>query len=118
MLFWVDLELPKLREKMKKIKIVLFVGVLLIVLNIFFAGDKHVEVVQDNISLTEENQKLEGENRSLRTENAGLKQENNNLKVAINEKNEKPQPKQMVNNDDDDNGTAFSFVVPTEVSDY
>jgi cell division protein FtsB len=102
---------------MKKIKIVLIVAVVLIVLNIFFAGDKHVEVVIDNISLTEENQKLEGENRSLRSENAGLRQENNNLKVAINNKDEKPKPTQMVTNDDDDNGTAFSFVVPSEVSD-
>lgn len=102
---------------MKKIKIVLVVAVLLIVLNIFFAGDKHVEVVEDNISLTEENKKLEGENRSLRSENAGLRQENNNLKVAINNKDEKPKPTQVVTNDDADNGTAFSFVVPSEVSD-
>lgn len=99
---------------MKKIKIVLVVAVLLIVLNIIFAGDKHVTVVKDNISLTEENQKLEGENRTLRTENASLKNENNNLKVAL---NEKPEPQKIVVNDDDDNGVAFSFVVPSEVSD-
>lgn len=102
---------------MKKIKIVLVVAVLLIILNIFFAGDKHVEVVEDNISLTEENKKLEGENRSLRSENASLKQENNNLKVAIDKKDEKPQRIQVVTNDNDDNGTAFSFNIPNEVSD-
>lgn len=99
---------------MKKIKIVLFVGVLLIVLNIFFAGDKHVEVVEENITLVEENQKLEGENRNLRAENANLKTENNNLKVAL---DEKPEPKKIVTSDDNDNGTAFSFVIPNEVSD-
>lgn len=102
---------------MKKIKIVLLVAVGLIVLNIFFAGDKHVEVVEDNISLTEENQKLEGENRSLRSENASLKLENNDLKVAINKKDEKPRPVQVVTDDNDDNGTAFSFNIPNEVSD-
>jgi len=101
---------------MKKIKIVLVVGVLLIVLNIFFAGDKHVEVVEENISLVEDNNRLQGENNALRGENASLKNENNNLKANLEKVDEKPIVKKPVDNDDD-NGVAFSFIVPAEVSD-
>lgn len=101
---------------MKKIKIVLVVGVLLIVLNIFFAGDKHVEVVEENISLVEDNNRLQGENNALRGENASLKNENNNLKANLEKVDEKPIVQKPVDNDDD-NGVAFSFVVPAEVSD-
>jgi cell division protein FtsB len=101
---------------MKKIKIVLVVGVLLIVLNIFFAGDKHVEVVEENISLVEDNNRLQGENNALRGENASLKNENNNLKANLEKVDEKPIVKKPVDNDDD-TGVAFSFVVPAEVSD-
>ena len=102
---------------MKKIKIVLIVGVLLIVLNIFFAGDKHVEVVEENISLTEDNNRLQGENHALRGENASLKNENNNLKANSEKIDEKPIVQKPVDDDNDDNGVAFSFVIPTEVSD-
>lgn len=98
---------------------VLFSVLLFIVFTIFRTGTGHVEVVEDNVHLVKVNDKLTVENKSLKLENAGLKSENLNLK-QVKVKNEKPilsAPKTSVDNDIIDDGIAFQFVIPTEVSD-
>ena len=71
---------------MKK-KVLLYVVLLaiigFIILNIFTAGDKHVEVVEDNITLTNENSQLKTENNQLKSENSQLKSENQQLNSQI-----------------------------------
>jgi len=71
---------------MKK-KVLLYVVLLAIIgfitLNIFTAGDKHVEVVEDNITLTNENSQLKTENNQLKSENSQLKSENQQLNSQI-----------------------------------
>lgn len=56
--------------------------VILIVLNILFAGTGHVEVVKTNVNLTESNTKLTQENQKLTTENQELKVMTDSLIVA------------------------------------
>jgi len=71
---------------MKK-KVLLYVVLLAIIgfiaFNIFTAGDKHVEVVEDNITLTNENSQLKTENGQLKSENSQLKSENQQLNSQI-----------------------------------
>lgn len=56
--------------------------VLLVVLNILFAGTGHVKVVKTNVNLTESNNKLTQENQKLTTENKELKVMTDSLIVA------------------------------------
>jgi len=59
--------------------IVLLAVVALVLLNIFTAGDKHVEVVGENVSLTEQNTQLQSENGQLKAENTQLVAKNEAL---------------------------------------
>jgi hypothetical protein len=98
---------------------VLFSVLLFIVFTIFRTGTGHVEVVEDNVHLVKINDKLTVENKSLKLENADLKGENLNLK-QVKEQNEKTiqsAPPVPVVNDIIDDGVAFQFVIPEEVSD-
>lgn len=56
--------------------------VLLVILNVIFAGSGHVEVVKTNVNLNESNQKLTKENEKLTTENKELKVMADSLIVA------------------------------------
>lgn len=56
--------------------------VILIALNILFAGTGHVKVVKTNVNLTESNNKLTQENQKLTTENQELKVMTDSLIVA------------------------------------
>ena len=59
--------------------IVLLAVVALVLLNIFTAGDKHVEVVGENVSLVEQNTQLQSENGQLKAENTQLVAKNEAL---------------------------------------
>lgn len=50
----------------------LLVIVAFVILNIATAGDKHIEVVEDNATLVSENGKLKTENKQLKSENTKL----------------------------------------------
>lgn len=56
--------------------------VVLVILNILFAGTGHVKVVESNVTLTESNNKLTQENEKLTTENQELKVLTDSLTVA------------------------------------
>lgn len=106
--------------------------VILIVLNILFAGTGHVKVVESNVTLTESNNKLTQENQKLTTENQELKVMTDSLIVAGDSlKNEvsslenkvdnyETQIEQVnnVNRSNDNYSKPYKIVVPiTEISD-
>jgi hypothetical protein len=71
------------------IYLILFGILAFFVLNITVAGDKHVTVVGENVSLNEQNGQLKEENGELKSENGQLKSENNKLvseNQALNQK--------------------------------
>lgn len=55
----------------------------LVSLNIFFAGNKHVAVVEENGTLAETNQQLKSENGSLKTANAKLTAEKDSVVTKL-----------------------------------
>ena len=59
--------------------IVLLSVIGLVLLNIFTAGDKHVEVVGENVSLTNQVTTLKSENSNLKSLNADLTKKNQEL---------------------------------------
>ena len=63
--------------------IVLLAVVVLVLLNIFTAGDKHVEVVGENVSLVEQNTQLQSENGQLKAENTQLVAKNEALTEQV-----------------------------------
>lgn len=63
--------------------IVLLAVVALVLLNIFTAGDSHVEVVGENVSLTKQNTQLQAENGQLKAENTQLVAKNEALKEQV-----------------------------------
>jgi len=71
------------------IYLILFGILAFFTLNITLAGDKHVTVVGENVSLNEQNGQLQAEKEQLQSENGKLKSENNKLtseNKALNEK--------------------------------
>lgn len=106
--------------------------VVLVVLNILFAGTGHVKVVKSNVTLTKSNQKLTQENQKLTTENQELKVLTDSLVVAgdslktavstLENKVENYEAESKRVDDDNNNDGAFSrpykIAVPiTEISD-
>ena len=63
--------------------IVLLAVVALVLLNIFTAGDKHVEVVGENVSLVEQNTQLQSENGQLKAKNTQLIAKNEALTEQV-----------------------------------
>jgi cell division protein FtsB len=63
--------------------IVLLAVIILVLFNVFNAGDKHVTVVKDNENLVAENGQLKTENGKLKSENSQLKEINNKLSSSL-----------------------------------
>ena len=86
---------------------------ILIITDVFVAGDGHVEVVKENVSLVEENQTLTKQNQTLTEQNQLLNQENNQLteKVSSLENTTKKNEKSISNID---NAKPFEFAVPIQ----
>ena len=62
---------------------VLILVVTLVMADVFVAGDGHVTVVKENVSLTEENQTLTKQNEQLTQENKQLNEKVETLETAI-----------------------------------
>jgi predicted nuclease with TOPRIM domain len=86
---------------------------ILIINDVFVAGDGHVEVVKENVSLIEENQTLTEQNQTLTEQNQFLTQENNQLneKVSDLENTTKKNEKTTSNIN---NVESFEFAIPIQ----
>ena len=70
-------------KKTTYLYLVLFLMVALVVLNVGLAGDGHVEVVKENVTLEEKNTTLTKQNQQLTHENKQLNEQVEVLETAV-----------------------------------